>query len=190
MPPSAPPFIGREDLGDLLGEDLTASDAALVAIDAACDICRSEAWQTFNQVNDDEVLLDGSGTDALVLKEFPVTEVSSVAVGDDELTVDDDYKLNGNGTLIRLPYSTAKWTKGRQNVAVTYDHGYADDDFPRDVRVVALQVAARIFRQQASSGIQSETLGSYSVSYITSQAAKADLLTEGELRVLRKYRRT
>jgi hypothetical protein len=36
------------------------------------------------------------------------------------------------------------WPSGRQNITVTYDHGYADADLPRDVRMVALSVASRI----------------------------------------------
>lgn len=191
---SLAPFISREDLSDLLGEDLSSSDSALIAIDSACDVVRTEAEQTFNEVSSDEVILDGSGTDALLLPELPVTDVDSVTLGDEVLAVDDDYVLNGQGILLRV--WPAVWTKGRQNVTVQYDHGYGDSVFPRDVRVVALRVAVRIFKQPATAaaaGVASESLGSYSISYTNSSSSSSsseDLITEAEKRVLRKYKQS
>jgi hypothetical protein len=205
LPLSLTPWISRDDLGDLLGEDLTTSDSALIACDAACDVVRTEAEQTFNVVNYDEIILDGSGTDALLLPERPVNGVDSVEVNG---TAVDNWVLNSLGVLIRTESPTIEdwgdwpylfrltWPSGRQNITVTYDHGYADDDFPRDVRVVALQCAARIYSQAtsvAAAGVESETLGSYSISYATNSSSSSangdgDLLTSGERAILRKYR--
>jgi hypothetical protein len=186
LPVSAVPFVSVDDLSDLLGEDLTGSDSALIAVDGACDIVRAEAEQTFNVVNNDAIVLDGTGTDALMLPELPVNGIDSVAIGDDDpLTVDDDYKLNGQGILLR---AGTTWTVGRQNIAVTYDHGYSDDDFPRDVRAVALDIAKQIYGQASTSGVASESLGQYSVSYITSETGRQDILGDWHRRVLRKYR--
>jgi hypothetical protein len=72
---------------------------------------------------------------------------------------------------------------GRQNVTVTYDHGYLDADLPRDVRMVALSVASRIAVQGVAV---EESIGAVSIKY----AAPALELTPNELRVLRKYRPT
>lgn len=182
MPTSQAPFINRQDLSDHLGEDLTSSDSALAAIDAACDVCRNHAEQTFNVVTGDEVTLDGTGTDALLLPELPVTSVGEVAVDGDVVT---DYALNGNGVLLRTAPGT--WPKRRQVVVVTYDHGYATDTLPRDVRMVALQLATRLMRVVVPGS--SESLGQYSISY-SAQAAEAGVdLTNGEKDILRRYRR-
>lgn len=174
--------MSREDLGNYLGSDLSASEKALQVVDAASDTVRTMTEQVLNEVNSDDIVLDGTGTDSLLLPERPVNAVSSVAVDGDALTVDDDYVLNGDGILFRT--FPAKWRRARQNVAVTYDHGYPDDDLPRDLRMVALSIAARLFSQ--SAGAVFESLGAYSVRY--DQAPTE--LTINEQRVLRKYKRS
>jgi hypothetical protein len=171
------PFVSRIDLSNAIRRDLTDDEYAKDCVDAACDMCRTISEQDFNAVDDDEVALDGSGTDALLLPQLPVTEVSDVTLTDEAVT---DFKLNGNGVLLRD--SPGVWTKGRQNVVVTYSHGYANADLPRDVRMVALKIAERLFSQGAAVF---ESLGAYSVRYEKS----ASDLTANELRILHKYRR-
>jgi hypothetical protein len=67
-------------------------------------------------------------------------------------------------------------------VRVTYDHGYADADLPRDVRMVALSLASRLIVQ--GPALQ-ERRGDDSVTYAV---ANTDL-TNGERLILHKYRR-
>lgn len=185
------PFISRQDLTDYLGRDVTADDGALIAVDAACDTVRTVAEQNFNQVVGGTAVLDGSGTDALLLPELPVSAAGTVLVNGTAVT---DYTLNGNGVLFRGtvglsdPYwpdempTRLVWPTGRQNVEVTYDHGYADADLPRDVRMVALSLASRLLVQGVAT---EESLGDARVKY----AGPAMDLTAGEKMILRKYRR-
>jgi hypothetical protein len=187
----ADPFIDRQDLSDYLGRDVTADSGGLIAVDAACDICRSLAEQTFNQATS-TVTLDGTGTDALLLPERPVSAAGTVTVSGTAVT---DYVLNGNGMLIRKvtdptsvdwwtdqPFLPApKWPAGRQNVVVTYDHGYASDDLPRDIRMVALAIASRLIVQ--GPALQEQN-GQVSVRY----GINATDLTNGEKAILTKYR--
>lgn len=189
---SLPPFIDREDLANALSPgsppDLSSDDHATVAVDAACDVCRIACGQDFNEVTNDVIVLDGTNSDALILPQIPVSEVSEVVVGDDTLVVDDDYKLTGNGILVRT--WPMRWRWGRQNIRVTYTRGYPDDELPRDVRVVALALAKRIYQAASSGSVRSETIGAYSVTYATGaeQIQSADL-TKGERFILYKYRR-
>lgn len=186
------PFISRQDLTDYLGRDVTADDGALIAIDAACEICRSLTEQSFNEATD-TITLDGTGTDALLLPELPVSNAGTVTVSGGTVT---DYVLKDDGLLIRkypdpvtVDYwsderpPTVVWPAGRQNVEVTYDHGYADEDLPRDVRLVALSIASRLVVQGVAS---QETVGETSVRYGTN----ATDLTAGEKAILRKYKRS
>src|SRR5581483_2501444 len=146
------PFISTDDLGNYLGRDVSADDGALIAVDAACNIIRDLTGQTFNGVTGDTVTLDGSGTDCLLLPQVPVTAAGTVTLGGVALTEGLDYVLADARKLIRTAGTSwtttlygdlTVWDLGRQNVTVTYDHGYAGT-VPSDVRMVALQVASRI----------------------------------------------
>jgi hypothetical protein len=186
----ADPFIARQDLTDYLGKNVNSDAGALAAVDAACDICRDIAEQTFNQVLGDTVTLDGPGTDALLLPELPVSAAGTVSLRDSEgnwtTAGTADYALNGNGILLATNTSgTADfgttWPSGRQNIRVTYEHGYADADLPRSVRMVALSIASRLIVQGVA---QFETEGDVSIRY----AVNSTDLTNGEKAILRKYR--
>lgn len=185
------PFISRDDLTDKLGRDVTGDDGALIAVDAACDICREFAEQDFNEVFGDTVTLDGTGTDSLLLPQLPVSNAGTVTVNGTAVT---DYVLRDDGLLIRrgtLGVPSAFWDEqpvprvwptGRQNVTVTYDHGYPAADLPRSVRAVALSIASRLIVQGPAI---EETVGDVRVKYAL---AETDL-TYCERAILRKYRR-
>jgi hypothetical protein len=81
----------------------------------------------------------------------------------------------------RSCYPRPVWPAGRQNVRVTYEYGYATVDFPRDVRAVALSIAARLMVQGVA---KSETVGETSITY----ASASTDLTNGEKAILAKYR--
>jgi hypothetical protein len=184
------PFIAPTDLVAYLGRGTITDPGMLIATDAACDICRDIAEQTFN-LSTSTVTLDGTGTDALLLPELPVTAAGTVTVAGGTIS---DYVVNTRlGMLVRkrtgtdVDYTNACrtliWPEGRQNVVVTYQHGYADADLPRSVRMVALAIASRLVVQGVAT---EESNGPVSVQY----AAPSTDLTAGELRILQKYRHT
>lgn len=187
----ADPFITPQDLVDYLGVGGTADPGMLIATDSACDICRTIAEQTFNRGTTTYVL-DGTGNDSLLLPDLPVNSVGTVTVNGTAVT---DYTLSSNGILYRGTVSASssyarqwpgwmrEWPQGRQNVTVTVDHGYAEVDLPRDVRIVALSIAARLVVQGVAA---QETVGATQIRYGTN----ATDLTSGELRILKKYRPT
>ena len=74
----------------------------------------------------------------------------------------------------------ACWPRGRQNVRVTYEHGYQTLDVPRSIRMVAISYAARLVLQGVA---QSETVGDVTVSY----GMPASELTTNEMRILYGY---
>lgn len=175
------PFISTKDIVDYLGRGGTADPGMIIAADAACDMVRTLAEQSFNQATS-TVVLDGSGTDALLLPELPASGAGTVLVNGGTVT---DYVLNGNGILLRGTAGVDPrpvWPAGRQNVQVTYDHGYGDQDIPRDVRMVALSIASRLVVQGPT---KSESIGPAGVQY----AIASTDLTNGEKAILRKYKR-
>jgi hypothetical protein len=189
------PFISREDLSDYLGRDVTADDGALIAVDSACEIVRTITEQDFNPATE-TVNLDGSGTDTILLPQRPVRGAGTVVVNGGTLE-SDDYGFTESGQLIRTDgtavwstwarysQSAAYWPRGRQNVSVTYEHGYlagTATDVPSDVRKVALNLAYRGITQ---GNLSAESLGQVSKTY----AVGPDDLTETEKLVLTKHRR-
>jgi hypothetical protein len=186
------PFVSVADLTDMLGRDCSSAGGT-IAVDAACDMCRTVSEQDFNRGTTTGTF-DGTGTDALLLPQFPVNGVSAVAVvttsgGERTWTTAGtaDYAVRDDGTLLVINSAGtaefgSEWPPGRQNVAVTYDHGYDDDDIPRDVRMVALAIAERLVLQGPALF---ETIGEVSRRWGVNQTD----FTAGELRILRKYRR-
>lgn len=185
------PFISTQDLSDYLGRSVTADAGGTVAVEAACEMCRTISGQSFNEVKGDTITLDGAGTDAIVLPEFPANKAGTVVVAGGTVT---NYVLDTeNGLLIRTAGTASEtnewgflppvsWPRGRQNIKVTYDHGYGGT-VPSDIRAVAISIASRLIVQGAAS---SEEVGGVKVTYGTN----ATDFTMGERLILNKYRRT
>ena len=179
------PFIGVQDLSDYLGRDVTADNGALMAVDAACDIIRDITEQDFNQATS-TVALDGTDTDALVLPQRPVIAAGTVTVNG--VPVTDYVAPTPDGFLYRGTASSSswepKWPAGRQNIRVTYDHGYTFagtvNNIPRSVRMVAIMIASRLVVQGVA---QSETVGDVTMGY----GMAATDLTTGEEAILYGY---
>ena len=96
------PFISTSDVVDYIGRGGTADPGMLIAVDAACDIVRDIAEQNFN-ADTSTITLDGTGTDALLLPEFPVAAAGTVVVAGGTVT---DYVLSDNGILFRKQTGT------------------------------------------------------------------------------------
>jgi hypothetical protein len=188
------PFISEADVVDKIGRGETADPGMTIAVDTACEMVRTLAEQSFNR-GTTTVTMDGTGTDALLLPEHPVNSVGTVTIGTAVLS-SDTYAVRDDGVLVLLsgtawatqpifsdeiPYYEAAWPKGRQNIEVTYDHGYTE--VPADVRGVALEAASR---QVIQGPVMFETLGPASARY----SVAATDFTEGERAILRKYRRS
>lgn len=179
-------IIGDEDLEAYLHRPLLPEEAdlALIATDSASEVVRDYCHQDFTAATNQTVILDGTGTQWLLLPQTPVNAVDSVQVdyglsSVDTLTEgqDDEYLWYADGRLFRVGTT---WPSDPQSVAVQYDYGYAT--IPASVRMVALQVAARIFSQGL---VRQESVGGYSATY-----ASADMggLAPAEERVLSRYR--
>lgn len=185
----AAPFISTTELTEKIGESAATARGTAV-ITAASDMVRLFTDLTLSPAGTTTVSLDGTGTDALILPERPVTAAGTVIESGGTLVLDTDYELADNGILYRLPgvidngwgNETLRtyWWPGRQNIEVTFDYGYST--VPGDLKEVALSMAERLFRQ--SAGIAFESLGQYQVRYTDS----ASDWSGTEKIVLRKYR--
>jgi hypothetical protein len=152
-------FATTTDLSNVLGREIDAEDAAaLAALDTATAMVQATVGQTIEEVEDDEIVLDGSGTRVLLLPEFPVSEIE-VETEDDGVLVDgEDYQWSADGYVRRI---NGTWPTDLRSITVTYTHGYAV--IPAIVVSVTARLAARLL--DTSITARQETIGSYSVTY-------------------------
>jgi hypothetical protein len=173
------PFISPTDLTDYLGRDVLSDPGAVIATDSACDIVRAFTGQQINR-GTSTITVDGSGHDALLLPQLPVSSAGTVTINGGTVI---DWVLKDNSTLVRkaADYTEVVWPEGRQNVQATVVHGWDPADVPRDLCMVALSIASRLVVQGVAA---SETVGETSIQYATA----ATDLSEGERQILRRYR--
>lgn len=174
-----------------------ATDRATLLLDLATGAIQGYTGQTISRVTNDEVVLVGNWGSTLTLPERPAVAPTAVAIGDTALTADTDYVFDGRWTLHRgtkvdgvlsvngpdyLINGWGDWGGPGAQVTVTYTHGFAT--IPNDIKGVCLALAARSLA--SPDGVNSESVGSYSVSYSRSGGA-VSLLAE-EQRLLDSYR--
>jgi hypothetical protein len=197
-----------EEFAAIRGVTYDPTDQAVVlALEGASDLVRSVTEQRLDHIADDEVTLDGTGTSSLLLPELPVTEVSEIVVlddaGNEEALTTADWRLRADAGILWRIGVGATWTRGRENIRVTYSHGYllpgestTDDPapaaLPADIELVVCQLAWRIHSLVAGRTVNAESIGSYSVTYADeagNQVATVGL-TDLERAVLGRHRHT
>ena len=158
------------------GVDYDAGDTvAAFHLEAASGLVESYCRRSFLAVEEDEITLDGSGGNSLVLPSPPVWDVLYVAVDGTEIDPELYVWNEEAGTVDYKETCYSAWTRGRQNVTVVYSHGYyVDEDegepvLPAEVALVVFQLAQRGMYLGTTGGntgtVTSESIGSYSVSY-------------------------
>lgn len=135
------PFISKSDLASYLRypsssmDDTLANLAVVTASQAVVDFLQQELEPT-----DAVLTLGGSGLDTMFLPFTPVTEVTELDIGGTIIDA-EDYELNeDDGTIV---YADHIFPQGRRNVKISLTYGY--DEVPSTIKLVALQVASRIY---------------------------------------------
>jgi hypothetical protein len=164
-------------------EDSTLLQVALEGADEAINGYIDQELLSGTATNEEH---NGDGSDVLQLRHFPAIAIASITEWNPgfesgtSATLDstDYYAELHTGIVYRIG---SKWPEGRGTVKVTYTYGV--EETPADVRIVALQVAARIYDVGM---VENESVGGVSATYVKG----AGSLTEDERRLLRRYRRT
>lgn len=180
--------------------DISIEQAQLV-LEGTTAAIRAEANQTITRATTTALLM-GTWSQDLVLPERPVVAVGTVKLNGIEMST-ADYDWEGlqilrRGQLLgrigvfdgnpRRPGAylgaVGHWGGPASTVEVTYTHGY--DTAPADLKALCLQVAARVILNP--QGLQSESLGAYSVRYVQhGSGGPSLLLDEDEKRIARRY---
>jgi hypothetical protein len=114
------------------------------------------------------VKFDLSGMRSYIhLENYPVTTFTSLIVGEDTLTVDEDYYvLLEEGVLIMATSIDDSY----KNALATYTAGYAEDEAPEELQWIVMEMVKSMYQDsttpvQGSLDIKSEKIGEYAVSY-------------------------
>lgn len=151
------PLLARvEDLETATAEVETTLAERTLALQRASSRFRGETQNPVTLVTGETVLLDGNGTDKLLLPAAPV--VGDVVVKVDGVDVSDDVRVSRkNGVLRRISYY---WPQDYENVEVTYSHGYLEAEVPNDIQDAVLEHATTILlthahlAQEGGGGVQ------------------------------------
>lgn len=163
-------MIAISDLEAFLQQKLTDYEVeAQAACDQASAVVEDYCKRSFAQVVDD--VLTMRWRPCILLPDPPVTEIASVTVDDQPA----EYELDLSGRLWPM-------TRGSQ-ITITYTHGYAT--IPDTVRLVALRLAGRIFKNP--NGRVSYSVDGQSIQ--TAADVSPRILTGDEMAMLnRRYR--
>ncbi len=168
------------DLSAVLRRTVDEEDtAALAALENASAFVEAYLGQAVELDEDDEVILDGSGTRVLLLPAWPVTEVASVEVDEEALVEGEDFAWSATGELRKL---TGLWPATLRSVSVTYSHGYSP--VPAAIVGVVASLAARMY--DSPIAVKQESIGGYSVTY----AGGGATFQAAELLILDRYKRS
>lgn len=189
-------FATVTELSDHMGVAIDPEDSRSFALlEAATALIRSRTGQYISFVEDDDQELRGNWTDRLWLPQKPVVDVSEVSVrhqGEMAATTLDvsAYTVDRRGLLQRLDGwwwghdPAGCWGGPAGQVLVTYSHGYTT--VPEDIRAATLALASRAMSNP--DGAESESIGSYSITYAKAESSIADVgITGMESAVIEKY---
>lgn len=209
-----PPLALPSDVAPMLGRDLTAAElgyaTSLIAMGTA--LVRSYTRQQISAVAGDVITLAGNWGQSIVLPQRPVTAITSITVNGSTLNP-ASYKWDRHGNVYQLTGSALpdssgtltgavsqlwgpagssftsyaggpSWSGPMATIVVTYDHGYAVTPLEvtnEIVGMVALRMATGV-------GVDKETIGTYSVSYVRTATGGLSL-SDASKKVLDQFRK-
>ena len=191
-------LITLQEAKDYLGITGTDEDNFLEPIvNMVNDYVEKYVGRKLEATDYDKELYDGPGTNALVLRNFPIISVSEVLERTDEVesaTVEERtdeydagyYILNADEGIL---YRDVPWTRGRGVIEVSYRAGY--ETIPNDLKWACLSMAEYLRNIYGKAGINAESLGSYGYSLDTgmSQYGVLSMPRGGAKDVLDFYKR-
>lgn len=137
---------------------------------------------------EETVVLDGPGSQVLLLPSLYVTAIASVVEAGVELDPANDYQWSRSGVVNRWYGATwpdagtcghGWWTSQLRGIEVTMTHGY--ETVPVEVTGVVQAIASRLIDNP--SGLQQQTVGPFSETYSGAGSA----LGAAEEAILGKY---
>lgn len=160
-----PMLADPAELAARLRVDPTDALVAL-AVRRASDRFRAAVRHPVTQVLGDAVVINGSGSDTLLLPVAPVTAIASVTITWPALTGMPPTLVTGyqadraHGILRR---DADWWPDGLGNIEVVCDHGYPADQVPGDIADAVLEQAEQQYL--ALAGIEQAHQGQQAINF-------------------------
>lgn len=166
------------DVKELLGiasGDNTKNNLIIRKINQATLMIENYTGRRFKLTTYTNEEYDATGTNQLILRQRPVTSISSLSMRDTNLneegfdTTDTElYFLDANAGVLDLNfYFTGNWNRAR----VTYTAGYTT--IPEDIQEAAAELAAHLVKHTSgtSTGVKRQSEGQRSVEYFEASGA-------------------
>jgi hypothetical protein len=209
-----PPLAVPTDVAAMLGRDLTTPETAFASslIAMGSGLVRSYTRQQITQTLGDTITLAGNWGQRIDLPQRPVTGITSVTVNGATLDL-TKYQWDRSGSIYVtsgsfMPDSSgslaggipqlwgpagavyqnfsggASWGGPAATITVVYDHGYST--VPPEI---SNEIAGMVALQMSTgAGIDSETIGSYKVSYVRTPTGGLSL-SDASKKVLDVFRK-
>ena len=155
-------FVTLAEVKTQLGiSDSSEDDKLEFLVNAATDLIEKYCGRRFIQAQYTDEIYDGENTNRLFVKNYPIdTAVApTVKVDDEAVTVE---AVNYPKGIIEIESFA---NDDLSNIKITYKGGYLLADIPFDLKQAAILMVARARNVSKNSGIASESVGDYSVTY-------------------------
>lgn len=117
---------------------------------------------------------DGDATNELILKNFPVSEITSLNQDPERvfgattaINVSADVLADKTSGVLRLWNNETRFTRGSGNVKIVYKAGYLLADVPTEVKLAVLEIIALNYKryQEGKFHVKSETVGQMNTAF-------------------------
>lgn len=165
-----------------LSDTNVARDAAFSALIIQCSAQIENLCQRSFGLADYSEFYDGTGTSTLILRQFPVAEITLLKIGPLEVSPAPDsvaigYRFFGEEVIL----NTSRFLRGRRNIQIEYSAGYST--IPADLELVVNKVIANTYKGKEWLGYMSKSLAGETVTF------KDELDKPSQSQVLQNYRR-
>jgi len=157
-------FTTLPDVKAWLKQTTSDDDEMLSRLITACSqfmqrvISRDLLSQSYSEV------YNGVGMNRMAMPNYPVTAIASVTVDGQTIPASTGPTVNGYVTDGELLYLRGySFTRGFQNVAVSYTAGFAS--IPEDLAQACIEVVSTRYRERAWIGKSSQAIGAETTTY-------------------------
>jgi len=172
-------LIDATELETFLQVTIASTDFKNTIINVASDFIERFANRKLIATTYTDEEYDGNFDNYIYLKNYPVSSTDTFTLKNWDIynnsllytyTIHTEYTVYYNEGII---YVYGKTGKGHRNYRVTYKAGWAIANVPYDLKFACAQLSGLVYYHKGKTGIQSESMGNYSINYGSNNKASA-----------------